>query len=84
MDSSECSKERRSGLPAIPEDVESRLTELQRHTLASLGGFGWSIKFVRRPLFQDQVIVLVDPSGKLHAVLRDDGSIDQDLDFEIR
>jgi len=78
------SKERRIGLEAIPADIKSRMTGFQRGTLARLEGFGWSIEFVRRPLFLDQIIVLVDPSGKQHAILRDDGSMDRDIDFSIR
>lgn len=78
------STERRIGVDAIPEDLQARLTEPQRHALSQLEGFGWSIKFVRRPLFQDPVIVLVDPSGEKHAVLTEDGSIDRDPDFIVR
>ena len=64
--------------------MRSRLTELQRRTLAGLENFGWSVRFVRRPLFQEQVVVLVDPTGKQHAILCEDGSIDRNLDIEIR
>jgi len=77
-------KERRTGQEAVPSDLKSRLTALQQHTLASLENFGWSIKFVRRPLFQDQVVVLVDPAGQQHAILHEDGSIDRNLDVHIR
>lgn len=77
-------QERRTGLEAVPKDMRSRLTEIQRYTLANLENFGWSVRFVRRPLFQDQVVVLVDPAGRQHAILREDGSIDRDMDFEIR
>jgi len=71
-------------MDAVPADIRSQMTELQRHALANLEGFGWSMKFVRRPLFQEHIIVLVDPSGKQHAVLHDDGTIDRGLDFPIR
>lgn len=84
MSSEETPTERRIGVDAIPTDIKSQLTALQRHALASLEGFGWSMKFVRRPLFQDHVIVLVDPSGKQHAILHEDGSIDRDIDIAIR
>lgn len=77
-------KEKRIGVDAIPEDIRAQMTELQRHALASLAGFGWSINFVRRPLFQEQVIVLVDPSGKQYAILMDDGTIDRNIDFTMR
>ena len=78
------SKERRIGVDGIPEDIKARMTEMQRHTLANLEGFGWSIKFVRRPLFQEQVIVLVDPSGEQYAVLTEDGDVDRDVTLTIR
>ena len=84
MDATDISNERRIGVDAIPRDITARLTEVQRHALAQLHGFGWSIKFVRRPLFQDQIVVLVDPSGNQHAILREDGSIDRELDFTVR
>lgn len=77
-------KERRIGVDAIPNDIKSRMTELQRGTLARLEGFGWSIEFVRRPLFQDQIIVLVDPAGAEHAVLQEDGSMDRNINLTIR
>lgn len=60
------------------------MTELLNHALSQLEGFGWSIKFVRRQLFQDQVTLLVDPAGKQHAILRDDGSVDRDCDLSVR
>jgi len=77
-------KERRRDQEPVPGDIRSRLTELQRRTLAGLENFGWSVRFVRRPLFQEQVVVLVDPTGQQHAILREDGSIDRNLDIEIR
>lgn len=78
------SKERRIGVDAIPGDIAARMTEMQRHTLANLEGFGWSIKFVRRPLFVEQTIVLVDPSGEQYAGLTEDGDMDRDVDLAIR
>ncbi|MGB5742760.1 MAG: hypothetical protein WBM65_10130 [Sedimenticolaceae bacterium] len=84
MGATDTSNERRIGVDAIPKDIKARLTEVQRHSLAQLQGFGWTIKFVRRPLFQDQIVVLVDPSGNQHAILREDGSIDREMDFTIR
>ena len=76
--------ERRIGVDAIPEDLQARLTEIQRHAWSQLEGFGWSIKFVRRALFQEQIIVIVDPAGLDHAILREDGTMDRNIDFPIR
>ena len=84
MNNTEPSKERRGGQVAIPDDIKSRLTQLQHQTLARLEGFGWSVGFVRRPLFQDQVIVLFDPTGRQYAILDEDGSIDKTTDIHVR
>jgi hypothetical protein len=81
---SKCLKEHRIGKEPIPEDIKSRLTEVQLATLARLQGFGWTIKFVRRPLFQQQVVVLVDPAGEQHAILHEEGFIEQNPDITIR
>jgi hypothetical protein len=84
MSDSQSSKERRAGQVAIPDDIKAILTDLQHQTLARLEGFGWSIAFVRRPLFQDDIVVLFDPTGRRHAVLNEDGSLDTSTDIEIR
>lgn len=68
--------ERRNGTQPVPYNAKQLMTELQRFALSRLEGFGWSIAFVRRPPFQEPVIVLVDPSRCRHGVLLDDGSLD--------
>ena len=84
MSAAEYPKEHRTGIDAIPKDIQSRMTQLQRNALAQLRGSGWSITFVRRPLYQDQVIVLVDSSGEQHAVLQEDGSIIRNMRLKHR
>ncbi len=84
MNENQIPKERRTGQVAIPDDIKSRLNALQHQALCQLEGFGWSVGFVRRPLFQDQVVVLYDPSGQQHAILTEDGSIDRSTDIPIR
>ena len=84
MDNPSPPRERRTGQVAIPDDMIDELNELQHQTLARLEGFGWSVGFVRRPLFQDRVVMLFDPSGKEHAVLKEDGSIDRTSDIPVR
>jgi len=84
MNDSPPSRERRSGQVAIPDDMMSELNEFQHQTLARLEGFGWSVGFVRRPLFQDRVVVLFDAAGRQHAVLNEDGTIDTSDDTPVR
>ena len=84
MVNNEPAKERRVGEVAIPDDMRSELTEMQHQTLSRLEGFGWSVGFVRRPLFQDRVVVLFDQSGQQHAILNEDGEIDKTTELEVR
>jgi len=84
MDHHEPPKERRRGQVAIPDDMMDELTEMQHQTLARLEGFGWAVGFVRRPLFQDRVVMLFDPAGQQHAVLNEDGTIDKKTDIPVR
>jgi hypothetical protein len=84
MIGNESPKERRIDQKAVPDDIKALLTSEQLLTVARLEGFGWSIKFVRRPLFQDHVVVLFDPSGKRHAILEKDGSLDTTTEIQVR
>jgi len=77
-------KERRVGAVAVPDNILAELTEMQHQTLARLEGFGWAVGFVRRPLFQERVVMLFDPSGREHAVLNEDGTIDKTSDIPVR
>jgi hypothetical protein len=64
--------------------LRSLLNDDQRHTLAELERFGWSLKFVRRPLFMPSIPVVVDGDGKTFAVLESDGSLNEQPGFDIR
>ena len=52
--------ERRKGMKPVPEDFEELLSEAQLRTLRSIGRFGWQLHFIRRPLFQELVPVLIN------------------------
>jgi hypothetical protein len=84
MNDKESPKERRIGAVAVPDDMMAELTEMQHQTLARLEGFGWAVGFVRRPLFQERVVMLFDPSGQQHAVLNEDGTIDKTSETPVR
>lgn len=44
--------------PPVPDDWLTLLTEQQKMSLQGLINFGWSIYFIRRPLFQERTVVL--------------------------
>jgi hypothetical protein len=64
--------------------LRALLNEDQRMTLTELEQFGWSLKFVRRPLFQPSIPVVIDADRKRYAVLEADGSLNETPGFTIR
>lgn len=77
-------KERRRQIgQADDAQLRAGLTPEQLATLATLEHFRWTLRFVRRPLFQIPVPVVFHPDGR-YAVLEPDGSINETPGFEIR
>ena len=48
----------RGKLDPVPDNWKDYLTEQQKVSLASLNNFGWTIAFIRRPLFMETTVVL--------------------------
>jgi hypothetical protein len=81
-------------MAAVPErrKTESRATitlrrdlnQDQQIALAELEKYGWELKFVRRPMFQQPIPVVFDCDRKSYAVLLPDGTLDQNPGFDIR
>ena len=59
----------------IPRDLDSCMNRDQKHMLQQLQNFGWHIRFVRRPLFDQPIIVLSSGDGKQVGVLEPDGRL---------
>ena len=64
--------DRRRPQPQDDASLRAGLTPEQTAAIATLEALGWSLEFVRRPLFRDPVPVVVHPDGR-HAVLEADG-----------
>lgn len=77
-------KDKRKGVEPVPEDVEAHLNEPQLCRLRSIEGFGWRIKYIRRPLFQTPVIIVVNSEGDEIGTLEEDGGLNLKPDIEIR
>ena len=71
-------RERRQDKPALLVSLRAQLNDDQLMTLRDLERFGWELKFVRRPPFQDSVPVVFDGDRKTFAVLRPDGTLDDE------
>ena len=76
--------EKRKGEAAIPDNLEDYLNPIQLQALRQIENFGWELKFVRRPLFQDPLAVIINNDGDRVGTLEPDGRIDLHHDFALR
>ena len=77
-------QEKRKGGPAVPGNLGDILDPVQMMALRQMENFGWYVCFVRRPLFQEPVVVICNDAGDRYGVLRSDGHVDMAADFELR
>lgn len=66
--------DRRGSVMPHPHQLEKSLTDEQSITLSSLQQFGWSVAFVRRPLFQAEELIIVSPNKSTFMRLDTDGT----------
>ena len=76
--------ENRECLPAIPADLQQRLTELQFLAVRRIENFGWDLKFVRRENLKEPIVVVSNPSGQQLGVLEADGRLNLQHKLKIR
>jgi len=60
------------------------LNEDQVLMLKKMEEFGWKLEFIRKPLFQEVVPVLIHPDKNTVATLEADGTLNIHADFRIR
>ena len=77
-------KEQRIGKPPVPENLVDTLNEEQIFTLRRMEAFGWELKFIRRPLFQDVLPVMFHTDSNQFGVLEDDGTLNMQRDLNVR
>ncbi len=77
-------KERRRGMRSIPNGLESYLNASQIDTLQEVSGFGWELKYVRRPLFMEPVPILYNQSMDRYAVMDIDGCMNRSIEVALR
>jgi hypothetical protein len=76
--------DKRKGDTTAPEKMRAQLNDAQREALAELELLGWSLKFVRMPMFQDPVPVVVSKNSSQIGQLDPDGKIVIDMNQKIR
>ncbi|WP_417471682.1 hypothetical protein [Luteimonas mephitis] len=77
-------RERRQSGDLDDETLRAGLSPAQLNALETLEHFGWTLRFVRRPMFRDPVPVLFARDGKRFVVLQADGTLDEAPDLVIR
>jgi len=78
------SEDKRKGEQPVPDDIKDYLNQAQLGELHKIEGFGWKLVFVRRPLFQETVVVVTDAGGGSIGVLEEDGRLNLDPGIETR
>lgn len=77
-------KDNRNREVPVPDNLADYLNEDQMRALRRVEEFGWELRFIRRPLFQKIVPVVVSHDGERYGVLEEDGSINMQPDLVIR
>lgn len=77
-------REKRKGDEPVPRDAVEMLNTMQVRTLRQIEGFGWRLQFIRRPLFQDPVPVVIDADGNKIGILEEDGRLNIEPDIKVR
>jgi hypothetical protein len=77
-------RERRKPQSQAQAALRAGLTPAQSTALDTLEHFRWTLKFVRRPMFQDPIPVVFDRTGERWAVLEPDGSLNESPGFRLR
>ncbi len=81
---SQHARERRRGDPPIPSELGRFLTAQQLGKLPELEKMGIRLVAVRRPLFQEPVVIVKCVNQDRHGVLLKDGTVDYLPDIELR
>jgi len=76
--------ERRKSAAPPAHALERQLNEAQRATLRSLERFGLTLAFVRRPMFQPAVGVVLDAAKLSYLVIEPDGSVNEQVQLDLR
>ena len=76
--------EKRRGDSPVPDNLEDYLNGEQMTALRQIQAFGWELKFVRRPLFQEPIAVIINNDGDRLGTLETDGRIELRSDFNLR
>ena len=75
---------RRDTEASIDVGLRRGLTDRQLATLDTMSHFGWTLRFVRRPMFLPPIPVAFDRNRQRYVVIEPDGGVDEDPGLVIR
>ena len=78
------SDDKRNSDKPVPDNINKYLTEAQSAELHHIESFGWTLKYIRRPLFQEKVVVVMSPDGTSIGVLEEDGRLNLESNIDTR
>ena len=76
--------EKRKNDKPVPDRLEEVLNEMQMLALHQMEGFGWQLRFIRKPLFQEPVAVVFSAAGDKIGILEEDGRINMEPHIKLR
>ena len=76
--------EKRFGNKPIPDNIVDYLNTAQSAELHKIESFGWNVKYIRHPLFQEPVVFVSSADGKSIGILEEDGRLNLEPDIAIR
>ena len=77
-------QERRKGDIPAPENLEEVLNVAQLRALTGITYSGWVPRFLRRPVFQEPLLILHHPEEGRIAILKADGSLQTRAGVKLR
>lgn len=77
-------QEKRMNENPAHHNLQGALNEAQLYTLRRMEMYGWELKFIRRPLFQDALPILIHPDNNQIGVLEGDGTLNMQRDINVR
>lgn len=76
--------EKRQNRAVVPDSLNVLLNPAQRHALRQIEKFGWHLEFVRQPVFQEPIAVVVNGKGDQIGLLETDGRINMQAEIALR
>jgi hypothetical protein len=76
--------ERRGSRAPVPANLKALLSDEQLLALNNVENFGWQLAFIRQPMFEQAIAVVVSPDHQRHAVLEIDGEVNLNPEIIIR